>query len=142
MKEAHVAKDSTVTIHNVPIPELQASTEILVKVIASGVNPKDWKMQSGILTTISDCPNSGDDVAGIVEATGSDVKDFHRGDRVAGLHELGTRSGSFAEYAILNEWTTFHIPEHINFEQACTVPMASLMAAIGFFGLLKITAGP
>ena len=137
-----MAKDSTVTIHDVPIPALKASTEILVKVIASGVNPKDWKMQSGILTTISDCPNSGDDVAGIVEATGCDVKDFHKGDRVAGLHELGTRGGSFAEYAILNEWTTFHIPEHISFEQACTVPMASLMAAIGFFGLLKITAGP
>ena len=142
MREAHVGKDSTISIADVPIPDISSPTEILVKVMAAGVNPKDWKMQSGTLTTISDTPNSGDDIAGIVSKVGSAVKEFRAGDRVAGLHELGTPHGAFAEYAILQEWTTFHIPDSMSFEQASTIPMASLMAAIGFFGQLKVSNGP
>lgn len=142
MKEAHVGKDSTVTLHDVPIPKIEDPHGIIVKVIASGVNPKDWKMQSGILTTISDCPNSGDDVAGIVEEVGTAVKNFKKGDRVAGLHEFGTPGGSFAEFSILSDWMTFHIPDGMSFDQASAIPMAAFMAAQGFFGLLKMTCGP
>ena len=142
MLEAHVATDSTVSLAHVPTPQIQSPTEILVQVEASGVNPKDWKIQSGILTTISACPNSGDDVAGIVVSVGTQVKDFKVGDRIAGLHELGSpRGGTFAEYAILEEWTTFHVPDGMPLEEASTVPMAGLMAAIGFFGLLDIAKG-
>ncbi|KAK4691924.1 hypothetical protein P7C71_g5180, partial [Lecanoromycetidae sp. Uapishka_2] len=142
MKEAHVHPDTTVTIHEVPIPQIVHPSQILVKVIVSGTNPKDWKMPAGILLTIADCPNSGDDVAGIVSAVGADVTDFHVGDRVAALHELGASGGSFAEYAIVFDWTTFHLADHVNFEEAATVPMAALMAAIGIFGMLEVVPVP
>ena len=65
MKEAHVSKDTRVTLHDVPIPEPTEPYSIIVKVLVTGTNPKDWKMPAGILTTIADCPNSGDDVAGV-----------------------------------------------------------------------------
>ena len=99
-------------------------------------------MPASILKTISDCPNSGDDVAGFVHAVGANVTDFHIGDRVAALHELGTPGGSYAEYALVWDWTTFHLGDHVSFEEAATVPMAALMAAIGIFGMLEVAAGP
>ena len=64
MKEAHIDADTTVTLHNVSIPELADPHHILIKVIVAGCNPKDWKMPAGTLVTIGSCPNSGDDVAG------------------------------------------------------------------------------
>ena len=67
--------------------------------------------------------------------------DFKPGDRVAALHELGTQHGSYAEYAIAYSWTAFHIDDSTSFEEACTVPMASFVDAIGLFAMLKVTAG-
>ena len=99
-------------------------------------------MPASMLKTISDCPNSGDDVAGFVHAVGANVTDFHVGDRVAALHELGTPGGSYAEYALVWDWTTFHLGDHVSLEEAATVPMAALMAAIGIFGMLEVAAGP
>ena len=40
MKEAHVHSDTTVTIHDVPIPKITHPSQILVKVVVSGTNPK------------------------------------------------------------------------------------------------------
>lgn len=99
-------------------------------------------MPTNMLKTIADCPNSGDDVAGFVHAVGSNVTDFHVGDRVAALHELGTPGGSYAEFALVWDWTTFHLGDHVSFEEAATVPMAALMASIGLFGMLEVVAGP
>ncbi|MCJ1449814.1 hypothetical protein MMC28_000142 [Mycoblastus sanguinarius] len=99
-------------------------------------------MPASMLKTISHCPNSGDDVAGFVHGVGTNVTDFHIGDRVAALHELGTPGGSYAEYALVWDWTTFHLGDNISFEEAATVPMAALMASLGIFGMLELVAGP
>lgn len=42
-----------------------------------------------------------------------------------------TPGGSFAEYALGWQHTTVHIPHNISFEQAATIPLAALTAAIG-----------
>ena len=60
--------------------------------------------------------NSGDDIAGIVYTIGSGVKDFKPGDRVAAFHQIGTPGGSYAEYAVAWDYTTFHIPNNISYE--------------------------
>ncbi|KAL8302720.1 hypothetical protein RB593_001138 [Gaeumannomyces tritici] len=41
--------------------------------------------------------------------------------------------GSFAEYAIAWQHTTFHIPEAISFEEAATIPLAAATAAVGLY---------
>ena len=111
MKEAIVAKGPKVTIHDVPIPK-PGPNQILIKVIYSGSNPKDWKRpQNG------EPHNSGDDIAGIVEAVGDGVLEFKKGDRVAAFHEMMAPHGSFAEYAIAWDYTTFYLPEKTSFEQ-------------------------
>ena len=98
-------------------------------------------MPAGNLTTIRDTPNSGDDLAGIVVATGSGVFELNVGDRVAALHELGSPYGAFAQYALVDDFACIKLPAHITFEQAVTLPMVGFMACIGLFGMLKVTPG-
>ncbi|KAI5210668.1 hypothetical protein E4T39_00002 [Aureobasidium subglaciale] len=137
MKEAHIDADTKVTLHDVPIPEVVDPHHVLIKVIVAGCNPKDWKMPAGKLVTISSCPNSGDDIAGIVTAVGSSVYEFRPGDRVAALHQLGAPHGAYAEYALVYDHTAFHIGER-SFEEAAAIPMAYYMASIGLFGMLGL----
>lgn len=82
--------------------------------------------------------NSGDDIAGIVHSVGKDVYEFKAGDRVAAFHEVGTENGSFAEYAVAPDWTTFHLPQNISFEEAATIPLAALTAAIALYGDMRL----
>ncbi|KAH7320670.1 chaperonin 10-like protein [Stachybotrys elegans] len=133
MKEAIVAPDLSVTIHDVPIPA-PGPHEILVKVLVAGTNPKDWKFPE----VSNKAHNSGDDLAGIVEAVGEGVCEFRNGDRVAGMHAFPLPHGAFAEYAILRDYMAFHIPENVSFEEAATIPLAYLTAAFGLFHVLGL----
>lgn len=139
MKEAHVHADTSVTLHDVPLPEITDPHQMIIQVIVAGCNPKDWKMPAGLLATIADCPNSGDELAGIVHAVGSSVTSFHVGDRVAALHQLGAPYGAYAEYALVWDHAAFHLPRDYPFEAAATLPMGALMAGLGLFGMLKVT---
>lgn len=75
--------------------------------------------------------NTGDDIAGYVHSVGPEVYEFAPGDRVASFHEMMSPGGSFAEYAIGWQHTTFHLPDSVSFEQAATIPLAAMTAAIG-----------
>ena len=57
-------------------------------------------------------------MAGFVHAVGSGVTEFKPGDRVAAFHQMGTPNGTYAEYAIAWDYTTFHIPDKITIEGA------------------------
>jgi NADPH:quinone reductase len=75
--------------------------------------------------------NSGDDIAGIVHSVESSVYEFKPGDRVASFHEMMTPHGSFAEYAVGWQHTTFKIPNETSFEEAASLPLAAMTSAIG-----------
>lgn len=66
-----------------------------------------------------------------MHSVGSNVWEFKPGDRVASFHEMMTPGGSFAEYAVGTQHTTFHIPQNISFEEAATLPLAAMTSAIG-----------
>ncbi|KAK9324884.1 chaperonin 10-like protein [Lipomyces orientalis] len=116
-----------------PIP-IPADDEVLIKVEVSGSNPKDWKYP--LYTKRPH--NSGDDIAGTIVSVGKSVLEFKPGDRVAAFHKMGALHGSFAEYAIAYAYTTFHIPPSVTFEEASTVPLASLTAAYGLWEVLGL----
>ena len=59
------------------------------------------------------------------------MTEFKVGDRVAAFHEMMKPHGSFAEYSIAEAHTTFHIPEKTSFEEAATIPLAAMTAAVG-----------
>ena len=130
MKEAIVDKDTKVTIHNVSLPS-PGPNEILIKVVVSGSNPKDWKYP--IWDPKLSGTNTGDDIAGYVHQLGSDVTSFAVGQRVAAFHIMRTPHGSFAEYAIAPAYTTFHLPKNVGFEEGATIPLAAMTGAVGLF---------
>ncbi|KAG4424839.1 hypothetical protein IFR04_001999 [Cadophora malorum] len=127
MKSAIVAKGPKVTINDVPIPK-PGPNQVLIKVVYSGSNPKDWKRPEYF-----EPHNSGDDIAGIVEAAGENVVEFKKGDRVAAFHEMMAPDGSFAEYAIAEDYTTFHLPKKTSFEEGASIPLAAMTAAVGLY---------
>ncbi|KAL6696744.1 GroES-like protein [Trichoderma pleuroticola] len=110
--------------------------EVLIKVAFAGLNPKDWKATRGL--TESEAFNTGDDVAGIIEAVGSEVFEFKKGDRVAGFHRMRHPHGTFAEYTVVNASTTFHLPPNISFQSGAALPLAFMTAAIALYQCLKL----
>ncbi|KAI8941880.1 hypothetical protein NX059_003076 [Plenodomus lindquistii] len=135
MKEAIVHNAEKVVIQDSPIPTPEPD-QVVIRVIASGCNPKDWKVPA-----LYETPhNAGDDIAGIVHAVGANVYEFKPGDRVAAFHEMMKPGGSYAEYAVAWQYMTSHIPDNISFEEASTVPLAALTAVIGNYVRLKLPA--
>lgn len=116
-----------------PIPK---ENEILIKIRAVSLNAFDWRhlradpffirfMGAGLLK-----PNHtilGADVAGMVEAVGSNVKQFQAGDEVFGEASYG----GFAEYVCVNENRFVHKPANVTFDEAAAVVMAGLTALQG-----------
>ncbi|KAL6819967.1 GroES-like protein [Trichoderma camerunense] len=134
MKEATVNPDLSVTIHdNVSLPRPSA-TQVLIRIVCSGFNPKDWK--EPYFHKIAS--NSGDDMAGYVESVGEDVVGVQVGDKVAAFHTMRTLGGSFAEFGLAESSTTFLLPKHLSFEEASTIPLCAYTAAVALFARLKL----
>lgn len=112
--------------------------EILVKVIAAGVNPVDFK---GVLNGIFKMPYTvGSDIAGVVEEIGSEVKNFKVGQEVIGSLEWA-KQGAFAEYVITQARYLARKPDNLDFAEAAAVPLVTLTAWQALFDHLDIQAG-
>lgn len=133
MKEAIVSKGPVVKLVDSEIPT-PGPEQVIIKVVVSGSNPKDWKVPMWL----NEEANTGDDIAGIVHAVGDKVWEFKKGDRVASFHEMRTPGGSFAEYAVGWQHSTFKIPETVSFEDAAAIPLAAMTSAIGLHLRLKL----
>jgi NADPH:quinone reductase-like Zn-dependent oxidoreductase len=111
-----------------PVP---GDDEVLIAVRAAAVNPLDWhflrgtpymgRLQFGLLKPKT--PRLGADVAGRVEAAGSNVTRFKPGDEV-----FGACRGAFAEYVCAPEPTLALKPANVTFEQAAAAPVAGFTA--------------
>jgi NADPH:quinone reductase-like Zn-dependent oxidoreductase len=108
--------------------------DVLVRVRAASVNPRDWHFLRGLPYIVRPVglrrPKSGvlgSDIAGQVEAVGKAVTRFRPGDEVFAF----VLSGAFAEHAAVPEAVLGHKPATLSFEQAATVPLAALTALQG-----------
>ena len=128
-----------------PVP---ADDEVLVKVHAVSVNAADLhllraapfliRLSSGFLKpkhTIL-----GADIAGRVEAVGSNAKKFQPGDDVFG-DISGWGFGGLAEYVSVSETALAPKPGNLSFEEAAAVPMATVTALQGLRDKGRIQAG-
>jgi NADPH:quinone reductase-like Zn-dependent oxidoreductase len=123
-----------------PRPEPKEN-ELLVRVIACGVNPADPLVISGRMakefgTHLPLIP--GYDVAGVVEATGAKVTKFKKGDAVYGYALFG---GGWAEYAVLVENEAALKPKSSTFVEAAAVPMGALTSWQSLVDTAKLSAG-
>lgn len=125
-------------IEEVEIPSIQ-DNEVLVKVMATSINPLDWHIMRGspFLVRLREglfrpkSPFLGADLAGVVEKVGKDVTDFQPGDRVYGELDPYKKSWSYAEYTSVPEKAIVKIEENCSFEEAAAMPVAALTALQG-----------
>jgi NADPH:quinone reductase-like Zn-dependent oxidoreductase len=127
-------------LEEVPVPKPKEN-EILVRVIASGVNPADPLILGGKYAKEfgTHLPLIlGYDMAGIVVKTGAKVTKLKVGDPVYAYLLWG---GGWAEYCISNENEATIKPKSLNFVDASSVPLAALTAWQAVLDLGKIHGG-
>ena len=113
-------------LEEVTRPQPEAG-QVLVRVIAAGVNPVDWKLRAGYLKAywpLQFPSTPGQEGAGIIESVGTDVTTFKPGQEVYGIFS----AGSYAEYALANTDAIQLKPANLSFEEAASVPMGALTA--------------
>jgi len=134
-------------------------TEALMRVRASSLNYRDLMVLKGGgrgPTKVGVIPLS--DGAGEVAAVGDGVTRVKVGDRIAGCFHprwfggpispdyltdrLGANlDGMLADYAVLSEEALVHVPSHLSFEEAATLPCAAVTAWVALTGHRRVTAG-
>jgi NADPH:quinone reductase-like Zn-dependent oxidoreductase len=127
-------------LEDVPVPEPKEN-EILVRVIASGVNPADPLILNGKFAKEfgTHLPLIlGYDMAGVVVKTGAKVSKLKVGDPVYAYLLWG---GGWAEYCISNENESSIKPKSLSFVDASAVPLAALTAWQALIDIGKIQAG-
>jgi len=107
---------------------------VLVRVIASSVNPVDWKRASGKLrlimpVTLPAVP--GFDVAGDVVELGPGVTGYAIGDRVHARIATSLGPGACAEYAVVGLDVLAKAPAGMDPGEAAALPLAGLTALQG-----------
>ena len=112
-------------LETAPRPAPQAG-QVLVRLMAAGVNPADWKYRSGAYKAFMPLNfpwTPGLEGAGVVEAVGPDVTQFKPGDAV-----FGTIMASYAQYAVAAASDLAPKPEALSFDEAASVPVGALTA--------------
>jgi len=158
MRVAVYYSNKDIRIEERPIPEIN-DDEVLVKVMSSGICGSDvmewYRIKKAPIVL-------GHEIAGIVEKTGKNVKNFKIGDRVfvshhvpcmkchyclnshhtacETLHKTNFDPGGFAEYLrvpkINLEFGTFKLPQNISFDEGTFIePIGTIVRAQRLAGL-------
>jgi len=96
-------------------------TQVLVRVRACGLNRADLGMTKGHAHGGAGGAGTvlGMEWAGEIAEVGPDARGMKVGDRV-----MGSGSAAFAEYTLADHGRLFRTPSNMNFEEACTLPIA------------------
>lgn len=102
--------------------------DILIKVLAAGVNPVDCKTRGAPRWGNTEPPIVlGFDVCGTVAAVGDGVAGFSVGDRVLASPAL-SRPGAYAEFVAVDHRVVVKIPESVDEFEAAALPLVGLTA--------------
>ncbi|MFM9920490.1 NADP-dependent oxidoreductase [Lacisediminihabitans sp. H27-G8] len=118
------------TLAELPMP-VKVSAEVVVKIIAAGVNPIDAKTRSGAGSSaaISSFPVVlGADFSGIVVESPYESCPFKPGDEVFGMVAVPRLAGTYAEYASVPTMSIARKPARLTHVEAAGVPLAALTA--------------
>ena len=135
-------------LEDVEIPAPRKN-EVLVRVKACSINSWDNELLQGIpfanrfmfgLFRPKKILTLGSDIAGVVEAVGSNVKKFRVGDEVFG-DQSQANWGGFAEYTCAPEKKLIHKPEKLSFAQAAAMPQAGVLALQALRNFARVKPG-
>ncbi|KAA9089203.1 NADP-dependent oxidoreductase [Microbacterium radiodurans] len=105
---------------------------LVVRVVAAGLNPVDYKVRGGYLQGLIDVTLPavpGWDVAGVVEKVGVDTPEFSVGDPVLAYARADVvHGGSVAEYMPVPVRTATRKPDGLDFTAAAALPLTGLTA--------------
>ena len=120
--------------------------EVLIKVHAVSVNASDWESLRGrpLYARLGGLRKPrkrilGSDIAGQVEAVGTNVKQFQLGDEVFG--DILDYMGGFAEYVCAPENKLALKPASMTFEEAAAIPQAAVIALQGMRDKGQVQSG-
>jgi NADPH:quinone reductase-like Zn-dependent oxidoreductase len=125
-----------------PVP---TSRQVLIKVHAAGVNPRDWQLRDGRyafrhlsrpLPTVL-----GSDVSGIVVERGAKVTKFDVGDEVFAMQTTLGKMGGYAEYVAIGAHVVARKPESVSHVQAAAMPVAAMTAWQALHRVARIAPG-
>jgi len=127
---------------DVPQPEPKQD-ELLIRVIAAGVNPVDGMIRSGMFDKEGRRAFPvilGGDISGVVEKVGSNITKFKSGDPVFAYVSLDN-SGGYAQYAVVTEREAAPKPKSLTYVEAAAVPIVALTAWQALIDTAKLKAG-
>lgn len=119
-----------------PIPTPKGH-DLLVKIQGVSVNPVDIYVRRGGHAKLKQPKIIGWDAVGIVQTIGEQVSLFKPGDQVFYAGSF-IRSGSNAEYQLVDERIVGHAPKNLSIAQIAAMPLTSLTAWEALFEQLEI----
>jgi len=134
-----------VEINQTSVPNDPSAGKVLVKVIAAGVNPADWKIREGEFQQMMQLqfPSTiGMDFSGIIEKVGESVPLLKLGDEMygqAGIISGGT--GAFAEMALADADRVAYKPKTLSHQEAAGLPLVGVSAWQALVENMGLTRG-
>jgi len=120
-----------------PVP-LASGRDLLVEVSAVSVNPVDTKIRKGVSPEGDTWKVLGWDAVGRVAAVGEQVRGFKPGDAVYYAGSI-LRSGSNAQFHLVDERIVGHKPRGLSDAQAAALPLTAITAWEMLFDRLDVT---
>jgi NADPH:quinone reductase-like Zn-dependent oxidoreductase len=138
----HYGDASVLSLDDVPTPVIE-DDDVLIRVVAAGVNPVDWKIREGHLKDF--IPHRlpltlGWDVSGVVEAVGRNSHRLRVGDTVYSRPDIA-RDGSYAEYVAVRESEVALRPTTISHIEDASLPLAGITAWEAIVNVGQVTSG-
>lgn len=137
------AVDAPFRLATLPRP-VPGAGRVLVRVRASGLNPLDGKIRAGQAAHARQPLPAviGMDLAGTVEAVGSDAGEWRVGDEVYGLATgVGGVQGSLAEYAVVDARLLASKPKSLSMREAAVLPLVLITAWEGLVDRAHVGSG-
>lgn len=129
----HGARD--VRVETVPDPMLQANTDILLRVTATAICGSDLHLYRGKVPGMRDGDILGHEFMGIVEETGSAVKNLRRGDRVVIPFTISCGECWFCEKSL------YAACETTNPDRGAILNRKNIRSGAGMFGYTHLYGG-
>jgi NADPH:quinone reductase-like Zn-dependent oxidoreductase len=150
VQESYGPPERVLTLADVDRPPI-GDDDVLIRVRATSVNTPDWvtvtgvpyilRLRSGLRRPRT--PIRGTDVAGVVEAVGTNVTDLQPGDEVFGSSWGNTLAtpGTFAEFTVVPASQLIKKPAELPFEEAAASVMSGLTALIAIRHVGQVQSG-
>lgn len=130
-------------VNEIPRPA-PSQSQVLVRILASGVNPLDTKIRAGSAghARVTLPAVLGLDLAGVVEEVGGQVEGYRPGDEVYGLTGgVGGLQGSLAEFAAVDPDLLAIKPSNLTMREAAALPLSVVTAWEGLVDRAHVGAG-